>query len=413
MEWIVITTICIIGLGYMGLPTGLLLAKSGYNVRGYDIDEEKIIQIQQGILPFDEKELSSLFIEAKDNFKATNLLMPADVFIITVPTPLTTNNTCQFSYINSALDSLASVLEDGNLVVLESTVPPGTTEGLVKKRLDETKKNYFLSYVSEKAIPGNTIFEMQMNHRIVGGINAKSAEKTKKIYSAFVKAPIHLTDTLTAETVKLLENSYRDINIAFANELAKRLTIQNINAWEAINLANLHPRVNIHKPGPGVGGHCIPIDPWFLNSDETLLMKQARKINNSMPAYVVGLVERIEFNKNNPIIVIFGVSYKADVDDVRESPSLEIKKICEEKNMVVRLFDPHAKADFEILDDLDSATKDADCILLVTDHTLFKTIEPKKITNMNQKIIVDTRNIIDCENWINAGFVVKVIGKDN
>ncbi|OYT28652.1 UDP-N-acetyl-D-mannosamine dehydrogenase [Thermoplasmatales archaeon ex4572_165] len=394
----------------MGLPTALLLAKGGFRVKGYDIDTDKIQLLQNHILPFEEKGLETLFQEASKNFSVSEILEPSDVFIITVPTPLSDDKSCEMSYINSAIQKVKHVLRDGNLVVLESTVSPGTTTSIVKPILDETQKQYLLSYVSEKAIPGNTIYEMQHNHRIIGGIDQESAEKTKEIYAHFVESPIHLTDTTTAETVKLLENTYRDVNIALANEIAKRLAIQNIDAWEAIRLANFHPRVNLHQPGPGVGGHCIPIDPWFLSSDDTPLMKQSRIINDSMPRYVVGLAESLIKEKKNPIVVLLGVSYKGDVDDDRESPSYTIKKICEQKEMKVRLYDPNIKGNPEVLTDLSIATKDADCLILITDHSIFPDIDPLSITNMCQKNIVDTRDMIDSEKWSDAGFNVKVLG---
>ena len=395
----------------MGLPTALLLAKSGNSVKGYDIDKRKIQLLQNKKLPFEEPGLERLFQQAMHNFHASDTLEPSDVFIITVPTPLTQEKTCDLSFVLSAVDAVKDVLQDENLVVLESTVPPGTTSEIVKPLLDETLKHYFLSYVSEKAIPGNTIHEMRMNHRIIGGIDQESAERTEEVYAHFVESTIHLTDTKTAETVKLIENTYRDINIALANELAKRLSAQDIDAWAAIKLANFHPRVNVHQPGPGVGGHCIPIDPWFLDSDDTCLMKQARKINDSMPSYVVGLAETLIQEKDNPIIVILGVSYKGDVDDTRESPSYTIKKICEEKGMRVRLYDPLVKHNPEVLTDLFMATKDADCLILVTDHSMFKDIDPCSIVNMHQKNIVDTRNMLEYEKWIHAGFNVEILGK--
>jgi UDP-N-acetyl-D-mannosaminuronic acid dehydrogenase len=303
------------------------------------------------------------------------------------------------------------VLQDGNLVVLESTVPPGTTNDVVNPLLNETAKSFFLAYVSEKAIPGNTIYEMKMNHRIIGGIDEESAERTKQVYGAFVESSIHLTDATTAETVKLLENTYRDINIAIANEFAKRMAAQDIDAWEAISLANLHPRVNVHRPGPGVGGHCLPIDPWFLDSDDTGLMKQARKINDGMPSYVVGLAEKVLNDIAHPTVVLLGVSYKADVDDPRESPSLLIKQICESRNIQVRLYDPHVKDLRDAYSALNEAVKDADCLILVTDHKIFKEIDPLKISGMKRKRLLDTRNFLDHDQWKKAGFIVKVLGK--
>jgi len=243
----------------MGLPTALLLAKGGYRVKGYDIDADKIQLLQNHILPFEEKGLETLFHNASKNFSVSDILEPSDVFIITVPTPLTDEKSCEMSYINSAIQKVKQVLGDGNLVVLESTVSPGTTSNIVKPMLDETQKQYLLSYVSEKAIPGNTIYEMQYNHRIIGGINQESAEKTKEIYAHFVKSPIHLTDTTTAESVKLLENTYRDVNIALANELAKRLSIQDIDTRNTQNT-------------------CLFLDATRISNNKTCINFKSKKI---------------------------------------------------------------------------------------------------------------------------------------
>jgi len=393
----------------MGLPTALLLAKADYLVNGYDIDKNKIEQLQNNQLPFQEKGLQDLFNQSKQNFHPSNKLKPSDAFIITVPTPLTTQKNCDLSYAIKATESLKPVLQDNNLIILESTVPPGTTLNTVKPILDETNKTYFLSYVSEKAIPGNTIYEMQHNHRIIGGINKKSAQLTKKIYSSFVKAPIHLTDTTTAESVKLIENTYRDVNIALANELSLRLQKLNINPWEAIKLANHHPRVNIHHPGPGVGGHCIPIDPWFLSNNDTKLINQSRKMNDSMPSRLLDKITPFLQHQPKPKITIFGVAYKGNIDDTRESPAIPFIKQAEKQNITISIYDPHIKRFTYPLHTLNESTKDSDCIIVLTDHDSFKEINPKEITNMRTKQIIDTRNILDKSKWENAGFSYQLL----
>jgi len=396
----------------MGLPTALLLARSGIRVYGFDIDTKKINLLKKGRLPFEEKGLDSLFDEAKEYFTPIESLQESDVFILTLPTPITEEKTCDISYVVSAVKSVCSVLKDGDLLVLESTVSPGTTVNTVKPLLDEPGKQYFLSYVSEKAIPGDTIHEMQYNHRIIGGIDEESAQRTKKVYERFVTASIHLTDCTTAETVKLLENTYRDVNIALANELAQRLVQFNVNAWEAIRLANFHPRVNLHKPGPGVGGHCIAIDPWFLVSEDTPLIHLARNINDTMPKKVVSLVEQVVGKKTNASIVLLGVAYKGNVDDDRESPTYVIRDILESKGYMVSLYDPLIKNDPEVSTDLSIVTHDADCLVLVTDHMVFKDIDPADITNMRSKNIVDTRNLVDHDLWKKNGFNVTVLGRN-
>lgn len=401
----------VVGLGYMGLPTALLLARSGMTVYGYDIDRRKIRLLQEGKLPFKEPGLKECFEEAKQFFVPTEQLHPSDAFILTLPTPITKENTCDTSFVISAVKAVCEVLKDDDLVILESTVAPGTTVGVVRSLLETTGKRFYLSYVSEKAIPGDTISEMQRNHRIIGGLNAESAKRTKALYERFVTASIHLTDCTTAESVKLLENTYRDVNIALANELAIRLSKLGVNIWEAIRLANFHPRVHLHKPGPGVGGHCIAVDPWFLVSNDTSLIRQARLINDGMPSIVVGMIEEMLRDVKHAIIVLLGVAYKGNVDDDRESPTYTIKELLESKGYMVRLYDPLMKKEPMIFTEFSDVTMDADCLVLVTDHLVFTDIDPKRITNMRSKNLFDTRNILDQRVWEHAGFTVRVLGR--
>jgi len=395
----------------MGLPTALLLARSGISVYGYDIDTRKIQLLKEGRLPFEEAGLQECFEEARRFFVPTEHLQPSDAFILALPTPITEEKTCDNSFVIAAIKDVCKVLRDEDLVVLESTVAPGTTAGVVKSLLESTRKHFYLSYVSEKAIPGDTLREMQQNHRIIGGFDKESAERTKALYERFVTAPIHLTDCTTAESVKLMENTYRDVNIALANELALRLSRQGVNVWEAIDLANFHPRVHLHKPGPGVGGHCIAVDPWFLVNDDTPLIRQARMINDGMPSVVVGLIEEMLRHVKHPTVVLLGAAYKGNVDDDRESPTYAIKELLELKGCAVRLYDPLIKKEPGMSTKLPDATQDADCLVLVTDHLLFKDINPTQITNMRSKNLVDTRNILDHQVWRHAGFRVSVLGR--
>jgi len=251
---------------------------------------------------------------------------------------------------------------------------------------------------------------MQHNHRIIGGINKKSAQLTKKIYSCFVKAPIHLTDTTTAETVKLMENTFRDVNIALANELSLRLRALNINPWDAISLANHHPRVNIHLPGPGVGGHCIPIDPWFISTHKTHLINTARKINDNMPAHVFSIIQNKVKHKKQPIITIFGVAYKGNVDDPRLSPSIPLIELLKKSGYNIKIFDPHVNEFKYPLLDLNSSIENSDCIVIITDHNYFKNLHPSDIAaKMRTKNIIDTRNIVDNEKWVQSGFNITIL----
>ena len=252
------------------------------------------------------------------------------------------------------------------------------------------------------------------NNRIIGGINEESALKARNVYSSFVKGKMFLTDATTAEMVKLMENTYRDVNISLANELAKIAKNVEIDIWEAIELANKHPRVNIHKPGPGVGGHCLAIDPWFIIEgapNDAKLIKKSRKINDNMPEFVVqNLLEKL-FDINNPKISIFGITYKGNVDDIRESPILDIIDQLNEKNINLNIFDPHVTNCQYYLTNFQKSLNNSDCILIGADHDEFKDIDPEEIkSKMNHKIIFDTKNIIDKEKWENSGFEVYRLG---
>lgn len=394
----------------MGLPTALLLARSKISVFGYDIDTAKIERLKQGILPFEEKGLADLFEKGKDFFEPIETLSSSDIFILTLPTPINQDKSCDTSFVLSAVQAVAQVLKDDDLVVLESTVSPGTTMNQVKPILEKTGKRFFLSYVSEKAIPGNTIQEMQENHRIIGGMNEESAKRTNALYQRFVTSCIHITDCTTAETVKLLENTYRDVNIALANELANCLSELGVDAWEAIKLANYHPRVHLHQPGPGVGGHCIAVDPWFLVTDHTPLIKEARRINDEMPMIVGKMVEDVIQDVSDATVVLLGVAYKGDVDDDRESPAYVLKQHLESKGYHIRLYDPLIGNNPEVSNDLERVTEHADCLVLITDHTLFKSLDPRQFSPMRTRKLIDTRNILNHDDWRQAGFDVRVLG---
>ncbi len=343
--------ICVVGLGYIGLPTALLLAKGGHNIIGFDVNKDKIEKLNKGELPFKEKGLSELFKQTKNKFTATNKIRKADVFIICVPTPITKQKKCDLRYVKKATESVSKVLKKGNLVILESTVSPGTTNGIVRKILEKSKlkvnKDFLLSYVSEKAIPGNTLFEMQNNTRIIGAVNKKSGELTKKIYLSFVKGKIILTSPELAEISKLMENTFRDVNIALANEFKMICDELKINVFKAIELANNHPRVNILKPGVGVGGHCLPIDPWFLieKTKSGKLIRTARKINDTQPKYIVKRIKWLikERKIKNPIIGMLGIAYKPGVDDIRESPMIKIYNLLRKEGFKVLVTDPLIK----------------------------------------------------------------------
>lgn len=407
--------ICVLGLGYMGIPTSLLLAKE-HTVIGVDIKESVVQQLNKGIVPFDEPGLKELMKKNKDRFIAKTEVESADVFIISVPTPLEpAMKIADLQYVRAAAEMIYPYLSDGNLVILESTVPPGTTDRLVLPILKKGHtSSFFVAHCPERAIPGNTLHEMIYNDRIIGGINHRSSELTKELYSCFVKGNMFLTDTTTAEFVKLMENTFRDVNIALANEFAQIAEESKINAWEAIGLANKHPRVNILDPGPGVGGHCIAIDPWFLaeHSKSFRLISLARQINDSMPNYVLHAVRDLVQDVNNPVITVLGVAYKADVDDARETPALKFIKLAENEGFQVKVHDPLVESFPYPLLDFEDAVKDSDCLVLITNHAVFRDMNPQIIGEMmHQKNIVDTRNILSLDGWVSAGFSVKLLGK--
>lgn len=408
--------VCILGLGYIGLPNALLLARSGHNVLGVDIKRDMVDELNSGQLPFEEPGLQELFNEAKDNFKASTEIEESDCFIIAVPTPLDKEmKMADLKAVKSASEMISSKLKDGDLVILESTVPPGTSSNFVMPILRRSGvKKILYAHCPERAIPGQTLNEMQFNNRIIGGYDDESTETALNLYRSFVKGDLHTSDVTSAEYVKLMENTYRDINIALANEFALISEEIGIDVWKAIQLANLHPRVDILKPGPGVGGHCIAIDPWFMveKSSKSRIVTLSREINDFMPIHVVRLAkdlisQHMTQEHLSKKITLFGLAYKGNVDDTRESPALKIKRIAESEGMEVSFFDPVVGEEHS---DMEKAIQDTDCIVLVTDHDEFMNIDPKKLL-VRHKNLIDSRNILDHEKWIDAGFNVKVLGK--
>ena len=400
-------TIAMIGLGYIGIPTALLLAQNGHKVIGVDIDEKKIELLQKNILPFKEKGLMELYHSSKNNFFPTSSfkdIQNAQVYIIAVPTPITPEKFCDLRYVKSACKSVSEMLEKGDLVVIESTITPSITKNTLRLILEESGlicgQEFSLAYVSEKAIPVDTLKEMQENTRVIGGIDRFSTQYAKKVYSSFVKGEIIETDCTTAEAVKLFENTYRDVNIALANEFLKLSKEFNLNVWEVVSIANHHPRVNIHTPGPGVGGHCIPIDPWFLTiAKETKIIETARKINDSMPKEVVNFVEKNV--SPSKIIAILGISYKENIDDTRESPGLIIGQLLEISGYKVIYCDPYASNTTIEIVPLDTAIQLADTAIIITAHKeykdiLFKIEENKTFSSNYCSInkIIDTKKCI-------------------
>ncbi len=383
----------VVGLGYVGLPTALLMADAGHDVVGVDLVKEKIEMINQGKTPIKEKGVQELLERVGKKLRATteySELSGCDAIVVCVPTPVK-NRKMDASYLLSAFESIGKIAKSGQLIIVESTVTPGTTLNLIKPLLEKISglsvgEDIQLAYVPERAIPGNALYEMIHNPRIVGVMDRSMEGVIKHLYS-FVKGDFYITDVTTAEFVKVIENTYRDVNIALANELAHLAEKLGINVYEAINLANKHPRVNIHQPGIGVGGHCIPVDPWFLVEvdNSVKLIPTAREINDSMPLKAIETLLAHDVKK----VTIFGVAYKPDVDDVRESPSLKVKELAEKNGMEVRIYDPIVFHDV----DIESSVKGSQAIVIATAHSAFKDIEWDRISEMMEepKLLFDGR----------------------
>ncbi|MDT2044898.1 UDP-N-acetyl-D-mannosamine dehydrogenase [Priestia aryabhattai] len=416
--------LCVVGLGYIGLPTAVMFANHGLQVHGVDVNEHAVNLIKNKQLHIEENGLQERLEEAVDEGLFTVSTKPeeADVFIIAVPSPINSDKTANLNYVREATKSIVPYVRKGNLVILESTVPPRTVEDVMLPVLKETGLAFgtelFVSHSPERVIPGKVFEELVNNDRIVGGINEESSRLTVELYKVFVKGNIHVTDATTAEMVKVIENTYRDVNIAFANELAKISEKLGVNAWEAIKLANYHPRVNIHLPGPGVGGHCIAVDPWFLTELQPELAKiisLSRQTNDSMPEYTALKAKSILDAKGiqHGRVAVLGLAFKGNIDDMRESPSTDVLAHLDKLNVDYTAFDPHIKENKieKQTQDLEEAVAHADLILILTDHNEFKEMLPSAVEDkMRTKAIFDTKNCIQRDAWKQAGFDVILLG---
>lgn len=416
-------SICVVGLGYIGLPTAVMFANHGHQVHGVDVNERAVKMIQNKQLHIEEDGLQERLDLAVDNGMLTAGTTPqrADVFIIAVPSPIKADKTAEMDYVRKATASVVPFLEKGNLVILESTVPPKTVENVMMPELIksgmEIGTELFVSHSPERVIPGKVFTELVTNDRIIGGINEASARMTTELYESFVQGKMHETDATTAELVKVMENTYRDVNIAFANELAMIAQGIGVNIWEAIDLANFHPRVNIHKPGPGVGGHCIAVDPWFLvelDPEKAQMIHLARRTNDGMPSYTAQLTADILNAKgiNDPKIAALGLAFKGNIDDMRESPSVEVVEQFRQRNMNIMAHDPHIKENQLPVQtqSMEEAVQDASALVILTDHTVFKELDPARFTTLKNKIVIDTKNCISRDKWEQAGFDVYLLG---
>lgn len=401
-------SVSVIGLGYIGLPTATLIANNGFKVYGMDPVDKVVNTINQGKIHIVEPGLEDYVKKAvaNGNLIADTKPHKADVFILAVPTPFKGDKEPDLSYVESAAREIAPFLQDGNLVILESTSPVGTTEKVRQWIMDENKnlqdKALYFAHCPERVLPGRIVQELSTNDRIIGGIDEASTEKTVDFYKHFVKGALLKTDARTAELSKLTENSFRDVNIAFANELSIICEKLDISVWELIRLANRHPRVNILQPGPGVGGHCIAVDPWFIVDSapaEARLIRTARQVNDNKPHYVMSKVYEAIKGIVSPKIACLGLAFKPDIDDLRESPSLQItydlaaagkaQIFAVEPNIQTLPLKLQNMKNVSLMEYHEAINK-ADIVLLLVDHKEFKTLDKEMLKG---KIIIDTRGI--------------------
>jgi UDP-N-acetyl-D-mannosaminuronic acid dehydrogenase len=412
--------ICIQGLGYIGLPTAAMFALSGHDVLGYDIDPRVLRSLQRDANHVKEAAVREFFLDALRSGRLTLTdVLPADAqaYVICVPTP-TIDHRPDLSYVQAAIRAIAPLLNERDLVVIESTVPPGTMERVIIPLLRASgvdPDSVALTHCPERVSPGAIVRELRENARVIGGRKPGDAERARALYASFCRSAIHTTDVLTAELVKVIENTYRDVNIAFANELALLAEELGIDVHEAISLANQHPRVNILSPGPGVGGHCIPVDPHFLSNANpfvTELIQTSRRINERMPHVVVRRVAEMIGPHASARVALLGASYKANVDDTRKSPTERVEELLHERGFVTRVYDPVAERYARLLAaSLEEAVSDVDAIVLMVGHDEFRSIEPALIAPLvRARNVIDTRAFWPAERWADAGFRVYTIG---
>ncbi|MDW3797113.1 MULTISPECIES: nucleotide sugar dehydrogenase [Staphylococcus] len=395
----------VMGLGYIGLPTAITFANHGVDVIGVDVNQKVVDKLNSGYIHIEEPGLQEAYenVLRIGKFQASRKPEKADAFIISVPTPNKNDEykSCDNKYLMEALNNVIPYLEKGNTIIVESTLAPRTMDDEVMPFIEskgfEVGKDIYLVHCPERVLPGKILEELIYNNRIIGGMTKDCTEAGKKIYGTFVKGEMIETNARTAEMSKLMENTYRDFNIALANELTKISNDLDINVLDVIQMANKHPRVNVHQPGPGVGGHCLAVDPYFIiakDPENSKLIQLARTTNKSMPDYVVNttknILEKVDGNK----VVVFGLTYKGDVDDIRESPAFDIyEMLSKEKNLEVIAHDQHVNLEF-VEQDFENAVKDASLVLILSDHSEYKFLSDNQFANMKNKIIIDTKNIV-------------------
>ena len=429
------STVCVHGLGYIGLPTATIMANYDHEVYGYDAAPEVRSRLRDGDIHLDEPGLRAFVTQAleSDQLEITDDVVAAKYHVICVPTPFESETkTADLSYVEAAGRAIVDQLRHGDTVILESTVPPGTTEEALRPILEESGlsagDDFALVHCPETVLPGNIIAELRENNRIIGGVNGVSTESAVRLYATFVEGEIRTVPNPTmAEFVKLIQNTFRDANIALANEIAKLAADYGLDSREGIELANSHPRVDILQPGPGVGGHCLPIDPWFLgqSSSELDLIAKAREVNDGMSGYVIELLREELGELAGQRIAVLGVAYKGNVGDVRMSPGLKLAHELQHgdrpREMAaadggtptppeIRLHDPNVDDPTLELMDLETATTGANAAVVTTDHDAFEAFDPEAFRErMADPVVIDTKAILEPAAWKREGFTVRRI----
>jgi UDP-N-acetyl-D-mannosaminuronic acid dehydrogenase len=411
-------SLCVIGMGYIGLPTASIFASTGLNVIGMDINADIIDGLKAGKLHIFEPGLRELVLEAlaSGHLEISTKVHPADAFIIAVPTPFFEDKRADLRAVTSAAESILPHLRPGNLVILESTSPPRTTVDIVAPILEKSGltpgQDFLLAYSPERVLPGRILRELVDNPRVIGGVDRSSAETGRDLYRKIVKGEIILTDATTAEMVKLMENTSRDINIAIANEFSRLAEKFDVDIWEAIQIANLHPRVEILRPGVGVGGHCISVDPWFLVEaapDRAKLIKTAREINDEQPLVIADLIAEAAGGVDGKVVALLGLAFKPNVDDLRESPALDLAYHLQVLGADIYAYEPFKQQagllGIDQAASLEAAIADADLIVLGVGHDQFINLNPTVIREKTKaSLVFDAVNGWNKADWEGAGF---------
>jgi UDP-N-acetyl-D-mannosaminuronic acid dehydrogenase len=425
--------ICVLGLGYIGLPTASTFATHGLQVVGVDVNPLVLATLRKGELHIHEPGLREALEAALQtgNLTVNETPVEADAFIIAVPTPFYEDKfgehngqkykLADMRAVTSATEAIVPVLRKGNLVVLESTSPPRTTIDLLTPILEKSGLkagvDFHLAYSPERVLPGQILRELIENARVIGGITPQAAAAGRDLYAVFVKGQIVVTDATTAEMVKLMENTYRDVNIAIANEFSRLADRFGVDAWEAIRIASLHPRVKILNPGPGVGGHCISVDPWFFVEgapDLSTLIYAARRVNDAQPHFALDVVKKALGSLKGKKIAALGLAFKPDVDDLRESPAAEVAHLLQNEGAIVKAFEPfrpEGLPGLTCVPTLEAALQDADALVLLVNHTQLRALTPEKLAALTPaRILVDMVNGWAGKDWQGAGFKIFRLG---